>query len=141
MAKSAERVLRKFREGIAAAGPEYEAGVSAPKRSWSGAYRAASDRMKAELLSALNEGRHIAGVESVGDAGWAAAAKTKGAARFTAAADLAAKEFGKKVGDVLAAGDSATKAAESLPQTTYEQRKARAMAAIDAIHDYWKGRK
>jgi hypothetical protein len=79
-------------------------------------------------------------VEAVGDAGWATAAKTKGAPRFTAAADIAAKGYGAKVGDVLSAADAASKAAEALPQTTYEQRKARAMAAIDAIHEFWKGR-
>jgi hypothetical protein len=141
MAKSADRVLQKFRNRIAGSGPEYEAGVANPKRSWSGAYRAASDRMKAELMAALNEGRHVKGVEAVGDAGWATAAKTKGAPHFTQAADLAAKEYGKVVGDVLSAADAAAKAAENLPQTTYEQRKARAMAAIDAIHQYWAGRK
>lgn len=140
MAKSADRVLKKYKERIAASGPEYEAGVAAPRRSWSAAYRAASDRMKAELIAALNEGRHVKGVEAKGDAGWAEAARTKGAPRFTAAADIAAREYGKKVGDVLSAGDAATSAAEALPQTTYEQRKQRAMAAMDAIHDFWKGR-
>jgi len=96
--------------------------------------------MKAELTKALAEGRHIKGVDAVGDSGWAAAARTKGAPRFTAAADLAAQEYGKKVGDILAAGESAASAAQAMPQTTYEQRKQRAMAAMDAIHDYWKGR-
>ena len=140
MAKSADRVLAKYQQRIAASGAEYAAGVSAPRRSWSGAYREASDRMKQELLAALNANKHVQGVESVGDAGWANAAKTKGAPHFTAAADLAAKEYGKVVGDVLTAADSASKAAGALPQTTYEQRKARAMAAMDAIHEFWKGR-
>lgn len=140
MAKSADRVLRKYRDRIAASGPEYLAGVAAPRRSWSGSYKAASERMKAELISALNAGKHIRGVDKVGDSGWAEAARTKGAPRFTAAADLAAKEYAKVVGDVLSAGDAATSAAEALPQTTYEQRKQRALAAMDAIHSYWEGR-
>jgi len=140
MAKSADRVLRKYRERIAASGPEYEAGVMAPRRSWSAAYKAASERMKAELVKALAEGKHIRGVDAVGDAGWAAAARTKGAPRFTAAADLAANEYGKKVGDILAAGEAASTAAQAMPQTTYEQRKQRAMASMDAIHEFWKGR-
>jgi hypothetical protein len=141
MPKSADRVLRKYKERIAASGAEYEAGVASPKRSWSGAYRDASERMKAELLKALQEGKHIKGVENVGDAGWAAAAKTKGSPHFTAAADLASKEYGKVIGDVLSAGDAAAKAAQALPQTTYEQRKARSSAAMDAIHAFWSGRK
>lgn len=140
MAKSADRVLRKYRDRIAASGPEYEAGVMSPRRSWSASYKAASDRMKAELIKALNEGKHIRGVDKVGDAGWAAAAKTKGAPRFTAAADIAATEYAKVVGDILSAGDAASSAAGALPQTTYEQRKQRMIAAVDAIHDYWKGR-
>jgi len=141
MPKSADRVLTKYRQRIAASGAEYEAGVASPKKSWSGAYRDASERMKAELLAALQAGKHIQGVEAVGDAGWATAAKTKGSPHFTAAADTAAKEYGKVVGDVLSAGDAASKAAGALPQTTYEQRKARAGAAMDAIHQFWGGRK
>jgi len=140
MAKSAERVLRKYRERIAASGPEYEAGVASPRRSWSAAYKSASERMKAELTKALSEGRHIKGVDAVGDSGWAEAARTKGAPRFTASAALAANEYAKKVGDVLAAGESASSAAQAMPQTTYEQRKQRALASMDAIHEYWKGR-
>jgi len=141
MAKSADRVLKKFRERIAASGAEYEAGVTNPKKSWSGQYRAASERMKAELMKALQENKHIAGVESLGDAGYSTAAKTKGTPRFTGAADLAAREYGKVVGDILSAGDAAAKSADAMPQTTYEQRKARASAAMDAIHDFWAGRK
>lgn len=140
MPKSADRILSKYRARIAASGGEYEAGVASPRRSWTASYRAASERMKAELVAALNEGRHVKGVENIGDAGWAAAAKSKGAPRFTAAAELAAKAYAQKVGDVISAAEAAAKAAEALPQTTYEQRKARAMAAIDAIHEYWKGR-
>jgi hypothetical protein len=141
MAKSTERILRKFRERVASAGPEYEAGVTSPRRSWSAAYRVASDRMKAELLAALNEGRHVRGVEQVGDQGWSTAAKSVGAPRYTAAADRAAQAYAKVVADVASAADAAAKAAESLPQTTYEQRKARMIAAVDAIHEYWRGRR
>ena len=141
MAKSADRVLQKYRQRIASSGPEYEAGVSNPKKSWSDSYRKASDRMVAELQKSLAEGKHIRGVENVGDSGWAAAAKTKGAPRFTAAADIAAQSYGKVVGDVLAAGDAAAQASGNMPQTTYEQRKQRAIAAMDAIHSYWAGRK
>jgi len=97
--------------------------------------------MKAELIKALDEGRHVAGVDAVGDAGWMEAAKTKGASRFTAAAAVAAENYGQKLDDILAAGEKASAAAESLPNTTYEQRKQRMVAAVDAIHDHWKGRR
>lgn len=140
MAKNRERVLNKFKKNIAAAGPEYEAGVASPKRSWSEAYKASSDRMKAELAAALDENRHVKGVEKVGDSGWADAAKRKGSSRFTGAAAIAAENYGKVVDEVLAAGDKAASAAESMPNTTYEQRKQRAIAAMDAIHEHWKNK-
>ncbi len=138
MAKSKARVVEKFRKNIAAAGPEYEAGIASPKRSWSQAYKDSSDRMKAELARALDENRHVKGVEKTGDAGWAEAAKTKGSSRFTGAASLAAQKYSEVVDDVLAAGDKAAQAAEAMPNVTYEQRKQRALAAMDAIHDHWK---
>jgi uncharacterized protein YjbJ (UPF0337 family) len=141
MAKSKERVLRKYRDRIAASGPEYEAGVQSPRRSWSEAYKAASERMKAEIQRALEEGRHVAGVDAVGDSGWTTAAVKKGAPRFAAAATIAAEGYGKAVDDVLAAADAAARQAQGMPQTTYEQRKQRALAAMDAIHDYWRSRR
>lgn len=141
MAKSRDRVLKKYRDRIAASGPEYEAGVSSPRRSWAEAYKQASERMKAELVAALDAGKHVRGVERIGDGGWADAAKKKGAQRFAAAAAIAAESYSRVIDDVLSAADAAASAAQSLPQTTYEQRKQRAIAAMDAIHNYWAKKK
>jgi len=129
--------LDKFKNRIAASGPEYTAGVQNPKASWSGSYKASADRMQAELLAALQRGDHIKGVDQVGDAGWQAAAQSKGAPRFTAAAGIAADAYAKKVDQVLAAGEAAAAAASALPNTTLEQRIQRSAAAQMAIHNSW----
>jgi len=141
MAKSRDRVVKKFKDRIAASGAEYDAGIKQPRASWQAQYKMSSERMKAALLESLEKNKHIKGVEAVGDAGWAEAALKKGSARFTAAASIAADNYGKVVDQVLAAGDAAAAAANALPNTTFQQRVQRSVAAMNATHEFWgKGR-
>jgi len=138
MAKDPSRVVAKFKRNFAAAGPEYTAGVAAPKRDWLEQYKKASGRMKAELQKALAEDRHIAGAARAGTAKWQERAKTIGASRFTGSAAAAAEGYQKVVGEVLAAGDAATSTAERMPDTTIQERIARSSAAQMAIHEHWR---
>jgi len=138
MSKDASRVVDKFRRNFAAAGPEYTAGVAAPKRDWLEQYKKSSDRMKAELQKALSEDRHLKGAARAGTAKWQERAKTIGASRFTGSASAAAEGYQKVVGEVLAAGDAATSKVQTMADTTIEQRIARSGAAQMAIHDHWR---
>jgi hypothetical protein len=51
---------------------------------------------------------------------------------------VAAEEYSKVAADILAAGESARNAANALPDTSIEERFQRAIAAMRAIHDYWR---
>jgi hypothetical protein len=135
--KTPEQIVRKFQARIAQAGPEYQAGVTNPTREWLEGYRAGARRMEAELMRALQEGRHLRGAQAKADR-WRNRVMAVGAQRFTQAAQVAAEEYSKVAADILAAGESARNAANALPDTSLEERLQRAMAAMRAIHDYWR---
>jgi hypothetical protein len=138
MAKKRERVLDKFKRGIAAAGPDYTAGVQDPKADWLSSYTSAQGRMASELQRALAEGRPQKGAERAGTKKWQDRAANVGAQRFTSAAQVAADEYGKVVNEVLSAGDEARQAASTLPDTSIDERIQRAAAAMRAISNHWK---
>jgi len=138
MAKKRERVLDKFKRGIAGAGPDYTAGVQDPKADWQQSYEAAQGRMAAELQRALAEGRPLKGAQRVGSKKWQDRAANVGAQRFTNSAQVAADEYGKVVNEVLAAGEEARQAASTLPDTTIDERIQRAAASMRAISNHWK---
>jgi len=88
-------------------------------------------------MRALQEGRHLRGAQAKADR-WRNRVVSVGAQRFTQAAQVAAEEYSKVAADILAAGESARNAANALPDTSLEERLQRAMAAMRAIHDYWR---
>lgn len=133
-------MAEKFRRRVSGAGPDYEAGVAAPRRDWQEGYEAASDRMKAELQRALSEGRHLEGAREAGTAKWQKRARELGAQRYQQAASAAAEEYAKKASDIAAAAEAAISAAQRMPDTSIEQRLERATAAMRAVHEYWQGR-
>lgn len=141
MAKNAQRVQDKYQQRVAASAGEYAAGVQDPAADWLEQYKKASPKMQAEIMVALQEGRHIKGAQAAGTQKWKDRASTAGAQRYSAAAPAAADAFGKALPDVLAAGDAANKASAAMPDTTPEQREQRALAAMRAIRSYWRSKK
>lgn len=132
------RLAEKFGRKIAQAGPDYDYGIANPARDWESAYKAASERMKAELARALAENKHLKGAAEAGTAKWQSMAKAKGSARYTQAAAIAAEEYSKVASDIVSAAEKARAAAEALPDTTLEERLNRARAAMLAIHEHWQ---
>jgi len=140
-AKTADQIAAKFQRRVAGAGQDYSEGVAAPKRDWSSATVASKARWQASLQEAMQAGRFERGVQAAGSQKWQSRALNVGAQRYTGAAADAAAAFAARAGEVLAAGQAASQAASRLPDATYEQRKQRALAAMDAIHAHWQGRK
>lgn len=139
MPKDRSRVIKKYQDRVASSGPEYANGVQNPKADWLASYTAAQPRMAAGLQAALAAGTPVKQAQAKGGtANWQSKAADKGARNYAAAAPDAAKGYEQTVDKVLAAGDAARSAAAKMPNTTYEQRKARAAAAMDAIHNHWK---
>jgi hypothetical protein len=140
-AKTAEQISSKYQRRVAGAGQDYAEGVQSPARDWSTATIAAKARWQTALQEAMQAGRYERGVQAAGTQKWQQRALNVGAQRYTGAAAEAAAAFNARAGEVLAAGQAAAQAAGRLPNTTYEQRKQRALAAMDAIHAHWAGRK
>lgn len=139
--KTAAQIAEKYQRRYQASQPDYVYGVQNPSRDWLEGYRAASERMAQELQRALQEGRHLRGAEAAGTQKWKSRAAEIGARRFIEAAPEAARAFSAVAGEVMAAAEAARAAAQALPDTTYDQRKQRALAAMDAIHEHWRSRR
>lgn len=83
----------KWQRRAAVAGPDYQAGVSSPRRSWSEAAAAANDSYRAAVTAAATEGRYKAGVSRAGDARWRDGAMQKGPSRFAEGVSLAVGQW------------------------------------------------
>lgn len=138
MAKDVNRVVAKFQARVAASGDEYAAGVNAPNRDWLQAYQKAQPRMKQALQDAIAKDKFVKGAQaSGGTANWQQSAASKGARNYAAAATDAATNYAKKADLVMQAAQAAQKATEGMPDTTFEQRQQKSLAAQKAIHDFW----
>ena len=139
--KSPDQIAAKYQRRVAGAGQDYAEGVANPARDWAAATVAAQPRWQTSLQEAMQKGSYSRGVQNAGSAKWQQRATSVGAQRYTAAATDAAAEFAKRAGEIVAAGQAAQQASSRLPNTTFEQRKQRALAAMDAIHNHWASRK
>ena len=137
--KTPEQIAEKYQRRVAGAGQDYAQGVQSPSRDWAQATAAAEPRWKAALQEAMSAGRFARGVAKAGTPKWQEAASTVGAERYVAAAPRAAAAFAAQAGKIMQAGSAARDAAGRLPNTTKEQRIQRAVAAMNAVSDYWKG--
>lgn len=136
--KSPEQIAAKFQRRIQGATQDYQEGVQNPSRDWAEATQAGQKRWEAGLQQAMAEGKFARGVRAAGSAKWQQNAASKGAQRFSASAQDAAASYRQKAGQVMEAAERARQAANALPNTTFEERMARAHAAAKASRDYWR---
>jgi len=136
--KTPEQIAAKFARRVAASGQDYADGIQNPKRSWAEATAKAEDAYQAGLNESFAKRKFSKGVQRAGDAKWQRNALEKGAQRFTASAQTAAANYQAVAQHVMGAADAAQQASGRLPGTTYEQRKQKALAAMDATKAYWE---
>lgn len=101
--KALDRIARKWIERASVAGPEYEAGVSAPKVAWDVAAAAANAIYTAEVTRAAQAGAFEAGVRAAGNAKWQGRARTLGPGRFAEGVRVAEPEYRQRFGSIRAA--------------------------------------
>ena len=135
--KSAEQIAAKFARRVAAAGQDYAEGVQNPSRPWAEATAASENRYQAGLNESFAKRSFSKGVQRAGNEKWQRNALEKGATRFTQSAQTAAANYQQQAQHVMAAADAAANAAGRMEGTTYEQRKQKALAAMDATKAYW----
>jgi len=75
-------IAAKWSTRAQAAGPDYTAGVKAPRRDWAQNTGAAADSWGAGVSQAVADGRFAKGVAAAGTPKWQAAASSKGAQRY-----------------------------------------------------------
>lgn len=75
-------IAAKWASRAQAAGPDYTAGVKAPRRDWAQDTIAAADSWAQGVTTAVADGRFVRGVTAAGTPKWQAAASTKGSQRY-----------------------------------------------------------
>jgi hypothetical protein len=113
--KDMSKIQEKFVRRTAQAGPDYDSGVSNPRRDWATATKAAEGNYEQGVQAAIAGKRFGKGVSGAGTAKFLRGAKEKGTARYGAGVAAGA-------GDYAAAFEPFRAA---LASTTLTPRKAR----------------
>lgn len=80
--KPLDRIVEKWQRRAAQAGPDYDLGVSNPRRDWAAAAQAADATYRDAVTAAATAGHYKRGVARVGTPKWQTRAKVLGTARF-----------------------------------------------------------
>jgi hypothetical protein len=96
--KPIEQASDKWVRRASIAGPDYQSGVQAPKRSWSEAAKAAKENWKAGITQAATRGAFEKGVDKAGDGKWRDMAIKKGPSRFAEGVSIAKEDWAKGFG-------------------------------------------
>jgi hypothetical protein len=99
--KSADVIAAKYATRGAAAGPDYAAGVNAPRNPWAASTTAASDAYSAGVQAAVANGSFVKGVTNAGDAKWQRKAAGVGAQRYPAGVTAAKQDYSTGVAPYL----------------------------------------
>ena len=93
--KTIEQASDKWVRRSSVAGPDYQAGVTNPKRSWAEASGAAEESYKLGVTQAAQQGRYLKGVKAAGDSKWRENAIKKGPGRFAEGVSLSKDQWAK----------------------------------------------
>lgn len=96
--KPLEQSSEKWIRRAQVAGPDFQAGVTNPRASWSAASSAADANYRQAVTAAAAAGRFAAGVRKAGDEKWRANSLAKGPSRFAEGVQLAVGEWQKGFG-------------------------------------------
>ncbi len=101
--KPIETLKTKYKNKTAAAGPDYTAGVTNPRRDQKASTIAANDTFKAAITEAVADDRFLKGVEATPDRKWAENAVKIGAPRYPVGTANAVDAWGTGVAPILSA--------------------------------------
>ena len=93
--KTLDRIVEKWQRRANQAGPDYDAGVSNPRRDWAQAAAGANNTYRDAVTAAAQAGHYGRGVTRVGTAKWQQRAKILGTARFGPGVAAAADDFSR----------------------------------------------
>lgn len=136
--KPLDQVVDKWQRKVAAAGPDYIAGVNNPKADWQAETSKAAGRYKQGVTQAAAEGRFEKGVAKAGTEKWKRGATGKGADRWPTGVAAAVSDYSSGMGEVLNTIGGVT-----LPPRGPKgdpANYARVQAIGTALHNKFKGR-
>lgn len=90
-----DRIVEKWQRRSAQAGPDYDFGVSNPRRDWQASAAAANNTYRDAVTAAATAGAYAAGVNKAGTAKWQNRAKILGTARFGPGVAAASDDFAR----------------------------------------------
>ena len=135
---SVDAVAEKWNRRVSQAGPDYEAGVSSPKKDWATETKAAEPRYKEGVVKAANEGRYGKGVSEAGTSKWQDKATTLGVQRWGPGVAQAKGDYVKGMGPVLSAIGSVTLPSRYPAGDDRNWERSKAMGK--AVHNATKGK-
>lgn len=90
-----DRIVEKWQRRSAQAGPDYDQGVSNPRRDWAQSAAAANNSYRDAVTAAAQAGAYAAGVQRAGTPKWQTRAKVLGTARFGPGVAAAADDYSR----------------------------------------------
>lgn len=132
MSKPVERWTDKWKSRASVAKPDYIAGIQNPSRDPVAAAIEQKQSLMTKMQDSATWDKWEQGLRFVGQAGWQAAALSKGADRFTTGVNLGAPKFADFAGKFKAHLDAQLPAVRKMPNTNIEEAKAKAGAMIEA---------
>jgi len=96
-----DRTVAKWIARARVAGPDYEAGIKAPKRPWADAAAKAADTYFSAVSSPTTKTLFVRGIRRAGDARWSEMAIKKGVGRFAPGVEAGEPYFRAQMSDIL----------------------------------------
>ena len=135
--KTPQQITEKYGRKMAAAGPDYQAGVQQPSRNWEQATIAGKDRWAVGVQQALANGSFQAGVTGKNDK-WSRKATTVGVQRYAQAAQSAQAEYALVADKIISITSQVSDQVRAMPGATDQDREQRMLENARRIKAAWR---
>lgn len=127
-------IANKWAQSMGSAGPSYTQGVQSVQVSPGQSALAAKDKYLAGVQRSYSDGTLDKGLQSFTLQDWQNSAVQKGASRLGSGAQASKGKMQTFLSGFLPALQSIQQQVNSMPTNSYEDRKAKANALMDAVH-------
>lgn len=128
---SATEIAEKWRRHAEGAVADYTKGIDKVTESPTEKASRKQDKMRTNLLKAIDEGKWAKGLKAVSLESWKESAKVKGSANYGTGVRASEGKMAEFMSEVLPHIESGQSIIKTMPDITLEDSKARAVAWID----------
>lgn len=133
---SPDKAAERWSQGMQGASTKYKEGIDGVTESPMERAAANQQGYLNGVMEAVNSGKWAAGLRRTSLAQWKEAAKNVGASRLASGAMAAKPKMQAFLASFLPFLQSVTDRVKSMPASTFEERKARAIAQMDGVHQF-----